>query len=127
MKRRNLMAAVVAAGVAATAGLYRFTDLFVKHYAPTPYDDLLVRLTDREQAAKLGAQLTGSFDLASQSTRLREIPHVPGMQEVEDTVREDDSLAGGPQRRYQVDRLGPGHFGGLNRTAGENVHRCRGL
>ena len=21
--------------------LYRFTDLFVKHYAPTPYDDLL--------------------------------------------------------------------------------------
>jgi len=72
MKRRNLMAAVAAAGVAATAGLYRFTDLFVKHYAPTPYDDLLTRLTDREEAAKLGAQLTGSFDLASQSMRLRD-------------------------------------------------------
>ena len=81
MKRRNLMAAVAAAGVAATAGLYRFTDLFVKHYAPTPYDDLLVRLTDREQAAKLGAQLTGSFDLASQSTRLR------------DTFRKEDLAA----------------------------------
>jgi hypothetical protein len=66
------MAAVAAAGVAVTAGLYRFTDLFVKHYAPTPYDDLLARLTDREQAAKLGAQLTGSFDLASQSARLRD-------------------------------------------------------
>jgi hypothetical protein len=66
VKRRDLLAAVVAAGMAATAGLYRFTDLFVKHYAPTPYDDLLARLTDREQAAKLGAQLTGSFDLVSQ-------------------------------------------------------------
>jgi len=73
MRRRDVAAAVVAAGVAATAGLYRFTDLFVKHYAPTPYDDLLTRLIDREQAAKLGAQLTGSFDLASQSTRLRDI------------------------------------------------------
>ena len=73
MKRRDLMAALVAAGMVATAGLYRFTDLFVKHYAPTPYDDLLARLTDREQAAKLGAQLTGSFDLVSQSTRLRDI------------------------------------------------------
>jgi hypothetical protein len=72
MKRRAFIAALTAAGVAVTAGLYRFTDLFVKHYAPTPYDDLLARLTDREQAAKLGAQLTGSFDLASQSARLRD-------------------------------------------------------
>lgn len=68
-----MAAAVVAAGAAVTAGLYRFTDLFVRHYAPTPYDDLLTRLTDREQAAKLGAQMTGSFDLASQSARLRDI------------------------------------------------------
>jgi hypothetical protein len=69
--RRDVAAAVVAAGAAVTAGLYRFTDLFVKHYAPTPYDDLLTRLTDREEAAKLGAQMKGSFDLASQSARLR--------------------------------------------------------
>jgi hypothetical protein len=67
-----MAAAVVAAGAAVTAGLYRFTDLFVRHYAPTPYDDLLTRLTDREQAAKLGGQMTGSFDLASQSARLRD-------------------------------------------------------
>lgn len=72
MRRRDVVAAVVAAGAAATAGLYRFTDLFVKHYAPTPYDDLLMRLTDRGEAAKLGAQLPGSFDLASQSARLRD-------------------------------------------------------
>jgi len=72
MRRRDVAAAVVAAGAAATAGLYRFTDLFVKHYAPTPYDDLLMRLTDRGEAARLGAQLTGSFDLASQSARLRD-------------------------------------------------------
>ena len=71
MKRRDIMAAMVAAGVAVTAGLYRFTDLFVKHYAPTPYDDLLARLTDRDQAAKLGAHISGPFDLNSQAVRLR--------------------------------------------------------
>jgi hypothetical protein len=69
--RRDIVAAFVAAGVAVTAGLYRFTDLFVKHYAPTPYDDLLVRLTDREQAAKLGAHVPGPFDLNTQTARLR--------------------------------------------------------
>jgi len=73
VKRRDLIAAVTAAGVAVAAGLYRFTDLFVKHYPPTPYDDLLARLTDREEAAKLGAQMPGSFDLAGQSARLRSI------------------------------------------------------
>ena len=71
MKRRDIMAAMVAAGVAVTAGLYRFTDLFVKHYAATPYDDLLVRLTDRDEAAKLGAHISGPFDLNSQAVRLR--------------------------------------------------------
>jgi len=81
VKRRDVMAAVVAAAAAATAGLYRFTDLFVKHYAPTPYDDLLMRLTDRGEAAKLGARMKGSFDLASQSARLR------------DTFRKQDLVA----------------------------------
>ena len=81
MRRRDVIAALAAAGVAVTAGLYRFTNIFVKHYAPTPYDDLLLRLTDREQAAKLGAQMPGSFDLASQSARLR------------DTFRKEDLAA----------------------------------
>jgi hypothetical protein len=71
MKRRDVIAAIAAAGVAVTAGLYRFTDLFVKHYAPTPYDDLLTRLTDREHAALLGARLSGPFDVITQSARLR--------------------------------------------------------
>jgi hypothetical protein len=53
--RRGLFAGMAAAGAAIAAGLYRFTDLFVKHYPPTPYDDVLVTLVDREQAAKLGA------------------------------------------------------------------------
>ena len=73
MRRRDVAAALAAAGVAATAGLYRFTDLFVKHYAPTPYDDLLGRLVDREEAAKLGAQVSGSFDLAAEAARLRTV------------------------------------------------------
>jgi hypothetical protein len=55
MKRRAVIAGVAAASAAIAAGVYRFTELFVKHYAPTPYDDVLARLVDREQAAKLGA------------------------------------------------------------------------
>lgn len=72
MRRRDVAAAVVAAGAAVAVGLYRFSDMFVKHYAPTPYDDLLARLIDRGEAAKLGAQVTGSFDIAAQSARLRD-------------------------------------------------------
>ena len=71
MKRRDFIAGVVAAGTAAVAGLYRFTDLFVKHYAPTPYDDLLSRLTDREQATRLGAALPGTLKPGTLAARLR--------------------------------------------------------
>lgn len=73
MRRRDIIAAVTAAGAAVAAGLYRFTDLIVKHYPPTPYDDLLTRLTDREQAAKLGARVTGNFDPRQQAARLRAV------------------------------------------------------
>ncbi len=55
MKRRSLITGVAAASAAVAAGLYRFTDLFVRHYAPTPYDDVLSALADRGQAARLGA------------------------------------------------------------------------
>jgi hypothetical protein len=71
MKRRSLIGGVAAAGAVLAAGLYRFTDLFVKHYPPTPYDDLLGQLIDREQAARLGAKVSGGFDVQSQATRLR--------------------------------------------------------
>ena len=71
MKRRTLIAGVAATGAAAVAGLYRFTGLFAKHYAPTPYGDLLGQLVDREQAARLGAKVAGGANAASLAARLR--------------------------------------------------------
>ncbi|HUE65471.1 MAG TPA: hypothetical protein VMO78_13945 [Rhizomicrobium sp.] len=71
MKRRSLIAGVTAAGAVLAAGLYRFTNLFVRHYPPTPYDDLLGLLTDRDHAARLGARVGGALDAASQAARLR--------------------------------------------------------
>jgi hypothetical protein len=71
MKRRDAIAAVTAVGLAAAAGVYRFTDVIVRHYPPTPYDDLLDRLTDREQAIRLGARLDGDFDVTHQAAQLR--------------------------------------------------------
>ena len=71
MKRRDVMAGVVAAGAAVAAGLYRYTDLFVKHYLPTPYDDVLARLTDRDQARRLGAAVPGRLEPGLLAARLR--------------------------------------------------------
>jgi hypothetical protein len=70
MKRRNLIAGA-AAGVAVAAGLYRFTDLFVKHYPPTPYDDVLAALADRKQAAKFGASVPNMPDANALAVKLR--------------------------------------------------------
>jgi hypothetical protein len=71
MKRRTMIAGVATAGVAVAAGLYRFTGLFAKHYAPTPYDDLLGQLVDRDQAARLGAKVAGGTKAAALAARLR--------------------------------------------------------
>ena len=57
MKRRAVVGSLALAGAAVTAGLYRFTDLFVKHYLPTPYDDVLAALADRGRAAQFGAMV----------------------------------------------------------------------
>lgn len=73
LARRDLVAIAAAAGAAAVAGLYRFSDLFVKHYPPSPYDDVLARLKDREQAMRLGARFQGAFDMPDQAARLRAI------------------------------------------------------
>ena len=70
MKRRALLAGTGIAAIAAGAGLYRFTDLIVKHHPPTPYDDLLGRLADRDTARVIGARLPVDPDHAA--TRLRE-------------------------------------------------------
>lgn len=71
MKRRTLIAGVAAVGAAAAAGLYRFTDLLVKHYPPTPYDDLLVQLVDRQEASRLGAKLPDAPDAGALAAQLR--------------------------------------------------------
>ena len=71
MRRRSLIAGVAAAGAAVAAGLYRFTDLFVKHYAPTPYDDVLAALVDREQAVRFGALVGSAPDAKSLAAKLR--------------------------------------------------------
>ena len=71
MKRRTMIGGAVVAASAAAAGLYHFTDVFVKHYAPTPYDDVLVQLVDREQAVKLGARMTGGGTPAALAAQLR--------------------------------------------------------
>jgi hypothetical protein len=69
--RRNLIAGAAATSAAVAAGLYRFTDLFVKHYAPTPYDDVLVALSDRQQAVKLGALVSDAPAPQALATKLR--------------------------------------------------------
>jgi hypothetical protein len=79
MRRRSLLASAAAAGVAVAAGLYRFTDLFVKHYAPTPYDDVLAALVDREQAVRFGARVAGTFDASGLAERLRAILKAGGL------------------------------------------------
>ena len=73
MKRRTLIAGLAAASLAVVAGVYRFTDLLVKHYPPTPYDDLLGQLTDRAQAAKLGAKLANAPDAQALAVQTRAI------------------------------------------------------
>ncbi|HKQ43954.1 MAG TPA: hypothetical protein VJS47_01040 [Rhizomicrobium sp.] len=71
MKRRTILAGMAAAGAAVAAGLYRFTDLIVKHYAPTPYDDVLAHLVDRTQAARLGAAVQNAPQAPQLAARLR--------------------------------------------------------
>jgi hypothetical protein len=66
-----LLASIVVAGTAVTAGFYRFTDLFVKHYPPTPYDDVLTALVDRGQAVKLGALVRDAPAPEALAARLR--------------------------------------------------------
>src|SRR4051812_5941261 len=63
MRRRTFLGGTVAAIVVVTGGLYRFTNLFVKHYPPTPYDDVLALLPDREHAAVLGRNVA-LFDVS---------------------------------------------------------------
>ena len=71
MNRRALNAGLAAAGAAVAAGLYRYTDVFVKHLPATPYDDLLTHLPDRDQAKRLGALVKGTPDANALAAQLR--------------------------------------------------------
>ena len=55
--RRGVIVGASGLLAAVAAGVYRFTDLFVKHYPPTPYDDVLVQLVDRAHAVQVGKQV----------------------------------------------------------------------
>lgn len=71
MRRRSLIGSVAAAGAVVAAGLYRFTDLFAKHYPPTPYDDVLAALVDRQEAVKFGALVRDAPAPGALAARLR--------------------------------------------------------
>jgi hypothetical protein len=75
MKRRTLLLCGSAVIVAAAAGgAAQFVGLFPKHYPPTPYDDVLGRLRDREWAEKFGVQaMTADFQPAPAAARLRQL------------------------------------------------------
>ena len=61
MKRRNLLAGLGVLIVAAAAGAAWKLRLLRKRYSPTPYDDLLNRLDDRDWAAQFGMAALASL------------------------------------------------------------------
>jgi hypothetical protein len=75
MKRRTLLLGGTALAAAAAAGGAAWKlRLFRKRYPPTPYDDVLARLMDREWAEKFGAQALRTmpdFAPAAAAARLR--------------------------------------------------------
>jgi len=64
----------------------------VKHYAPTPYDDVLATLVDREQAARIGAFVPGAPGPKTLAARLR-------------ALLKPDGLAGAVRADLAADRL----------------------
>jgi hypothetical protein len=73
MTRRSVLAGSAVAILAAAGGAIWKFRLFAKHYPPTPYDDLLSQITDREPAIIFGRQaarsLPGAPQLAAQLRR----------------------------------------------------------
>jgi len=74
MTRRGVLAGLVAVLAAAGGAAWKFR-LFAKHYPPTPYDDLLSQIVDREPAIVFGQTarkaLPGAVQLAAQLRRDR--------------------------------------------------------
>jgi hypothetical protein len=73
MKRRGFLLGSAAVLVAGGAGLY-FAHPLARRYAPTPYDDLLDQITDRQPAARFGQAVLKAmpnFDTARVAATLR--------------------------------------------------------
>ena len=73
MRRRGILAGLAAAIVVAAGGAAWKFHLFAKRYPPTPYDDLLNQISDREPAIIFGRaaakSLPGAPQLAAQLRR----------------------------------------------------------
>ncbi|MDR3526403.1 MAG: hypothetical protein P4L57_03920 [Rhizomicrobium sp.] len=59
--RRNLLVGVGTAAVVAGVG-YEATRVLRKRYAPSPYDDLLAKLDDRDGSAQIGEAVLAEVD-----------------------------------------------------------------
>ena len=71
MRRRTLLLGGSALVVAAAGASWKF-GLLRKHYPPTPYDDVLGKLADRDWAETFGAQaMTADFRAETAAARLR--------------------------------------------------------
>jgi hypothetical protein len=66
----GLVGVIALAGIAALEAPRLFPNLFAKRYPPTPFDDLLALLPDRENAVRLGAVLRGIGRLPVSARRL---------------------------------------------------------
>ncbi len=72
MKRRAFLLGGSALVAAAAGGVAWQAGLFGKRYPPTPYDDVLGRLRDRDAMAAFGAQaMTADFAPDAAAARLR--------------------------------------------------------
>ena len=58
--RRGVIGGLAAAVLAVAGGAAWKLHLFGHRYAPTPYDDLLSQISDREPAARIGAAVVKS-------------------------------------------------------------------
>jgi len=72
MKRRAILAGLAGLLLAAGGAAWKFR-LFGKHYPPTPYDDLLGQINDREPAIVFGMAarkvMPGAASIAAQLRR----------------------------------------------------------
>ena len=78
MNRRSVIGGLAGAVIAAVGGAVWKFGIFAKRYPPTPYDDLLNQLVEREPATRLGAAARSAlpgFNLQRLAAALRQPGH----------------------------------------------------